>query len=219
MNSLVSVAAVLLSCLIPYYTVSAIKNANSRFRFMRSRGCLPAPSLPQLDPLFGIDLVYSQLLKTHKIRSRNAHLKQLFAVHGHTFKSRPYGHTELWTMSGLNIQSIYATDFESYGVGPLRQFVFEPLLGSGLMTTDGQAWKHSRAMVNPIFKRAQVEKDLANFESHVSRLLDLIPKDGRTVDLQPLFDRLALDSSSEFLFGESVMTLSPEMQSTDAQNF
>ena len=219
MTDLIYVYAILLSCLVLYLAVNIIRQYVSRTRCIRLKGCLPAPSLPQLDPVFGLDLVYSQIFLAHRIRSRNTYLKGLFATLGHTFQSKPYGHTELWTMSSQNIQSIYATHFESYGVGPLRHFVFEPLLGSGLMTTDGHAWKSSRAVINLLFSKAQVEEDLTNFDSHISRLLNLIPNDGRTLDLQPLFDRLALDSSSDMLFGESIMTLSPERQSADAQLF
>ena len=219
MARLIDVNTILLSCVALYLVAKTIRQYACRIRCIRLKGCLPAPSLAQLDPVFGLDLVFSQIFRAHRIQSRNRYLKELFATLGHTFQSRPYGHTELWTMSSQNIQSIYATHFESYGVGPLRHFVFEPLLGSGLMTTDGHAWKTSRAVINLLFSKAQVEEDLTNFESHISRLLDLIPNDGRTIDLQPLFDRLALDSSSDMLFGESVMTLSPERQSADAQLF
>ena len=74
-------------------------------------------------------------------------------------------------------------------------------------------------MINPLFSKAQIEEDIASFDAHVSRLLDVLPHDGNMIDLQPFFDRLALDSFSELLFGESVMTLSPERQSADAQLF
>ena len=50
-------------------------------------------------------------------------------------------------------------------------------------------------------------------------MIQLIPRDGSTVDLQPLFARLALDSSTEFLFGDSVLSLSPNQISNDAQAF
>lgn len=77
------------------------------------------------------------------------------------------------------------------------------------MTTDGSFWEHSRALIRPTFARAQIA-NLSTLEVHVSRMIDLIPKDGSTVDLQPLFARLALDSSTEFFFGESVNSLCAE---------
>jgi cytochrome P450 len=61
-------------------------------------------------------------------------------------------------------------------------------------------------MVRPNFSRAQAA-DLDTFESHIQNLIDNIPV-GETVDLQPLFFRLPLDSATEFLLGESVHSLS-----------
>lgn len=67
-----------------------------------------------------------------------------------------------------------------------------------------------QALVRPNFTRAQVA-DLDTFESHIQILITKIPRDGSTVDLQTLFFRLTLDSATEFLFGESVRSLtSPE---------
>jgi len=61
-------------------------------------------------------------------------------------------------------------------------------------------------MIRPNFSRAQVA-DLDTFESHIQNLISNIPV-GETVDLQPLFFRLTLDSATEFLLGESVYSLS-----------
>lgn len=58
-------------------------------------------------------------------------------------------------------------------------------------------------MIRPNFTRAQVA-DLASLEKHVQHLISLIPKNGATVDLQPLFYDLTLDSATEFLIGKSV---------------
>lgn len=53
--------------------------------------------------------------------------------------------------------------------------------------------------------------DLNTFERHIRHLVSRIPRDGSTVDLQTLFFQLTLDSATEFLFGESVNSLtSPE---------
>lgn len=45
------------------------------------------------------------------------------------------------------------------------------------------------------------------FEVHIKELISQIPRDGSTVDLQPLFFRLTLDSATEFLFGESANSM------------
>ena len=61
-------------------------------------------------------------------------------------------------------------------------------------------------MLRPNFVRSQVG-DLATFETHVGYLIDAIPADGSTIDLQGLYFDLTLDSATEFLFGESANSL------------
>lgn len=63
-----------------------------------------------------------------------------------------------------------------------------------------------QALVRPNFIRSQVA-DLDLYETHIQILFSKIPRDGSMVDLQPLFFQLTLDSATEFLFGESVSSL------------
>ena len=63
-------------------------------------------------------------------------------------------------------------------------------------------------MIRPSFTKAQVA-DLDALETHVQHFIDDLPRDGSTVDLQPLFFNLTLDYATEFLFGESVDSLLP----------
>ena len=72
---------------------------------------------------------------------------------------------------------------------PIRGGFAEKFIGKGVFMQDGQTWKRARALIRPTFNRAEIA-DLENFEIHVGRLLALIPRDERTVDLQPLFKRL-----------------------------
>lgn len=174
----------------------------------RKHGCQNPPSLTQWDPFFGLDLLLTQYFAGPKIRSRNRFLQSLFTSHSHTFKTHLYGSTQLFTICPSNIKAIYSSDFESWGVGPVRGFVFGPLLGPGMMTEDGPVWKHSRAITAPMFARPQFA-NLQAFDVHVQRLLHHLPEDDETVDMQPLFNRLALDSTTEMLFGKSVESLAP----------
>jgi cytochrome P450 len=74
---------------------------------------------------------------------------------------------------------------------------------------DGKKWEHSRAMLRPNFVRDQVS-DLDMEEVHVQNLLEVMPvqASGWTdfVNIQTLFFRLTIDASTEFLFGESVLS-------------
>ena len=111
-----------------------------------------------------------------------------------------------------------ATKFEDYSIGERRKKNFTPVLGDGIFTTDGAAWEHSRSMLRPNFSRSQVG-DLDTFETHVQHLINAIPRDGSTVDLQPLFFRLTVDSATEFLFGESTNCLAPGLETKSLDSF
>jgi cytochrome P450 len=74
-------------------------------------------------------------------------------------------------------------------MGPRRSEGVKPLMGLGILTTDGERWAHSRRMVKPTFNRAQVS-DRGMFEKHFERFLRLLPRDGSTVQMSSLFSQL-----------------------------
>ncbi|DAA74512.1 TPA_exp: putative Cytochrome P450 alkane hydroxylase [Trichophyton benhamiae CBS 112371] len=128
-----------------------------------------------------------------------------FYKFGNTFRLKVFTTPVIATIEPENIKSILAINFKDYGVQHRLQ-VLEPLLGRGIFDTDGDHWAISRALIRPNFSRDQVA-DLAMFEKLIPDLFALIPRDGKTVDLQKLFFRYTTDSATEFLFGESVGTL------------
>lgn len=81
------------------------------------------------------------------------------------------------------------------------------MFGDGIFTQEGRDWKHSRELLRPQFTYKQYE-NLNIFRDHVDNLLSCMSSaKGRAVDLQPLFFRLTLDTTTAFLFGESVLSL------------
>ncbi|RAO64659.1 uncharacterized protein BHQ10_000671 [Talaromyces amestolkiae] len=140
--------------------------------------------------------------------------------YGNTFQTI-LGRTLIVTIEPENIRAILSRKFEDFDLGHFRNKSLEPLLGTGIFTSDGEAWKHSRALVRPNFQRNLVA-DVEVYEKHVSKLISCLPKDGSMVDLQDLFFRMTIDSATEFLFGESVDSLdcsSSEGSDLFAQNF
>ncbi|KAF7908617.1 uncharacterized protein EAF01_004372 [Botrytis porri] len=91
----------------------------------------------------------------------------------------------------------------------MRETFGLPFLGRGIFTEDGEFWKQSRSLVRSTFSRVEIA-DLENFERHVTRFLNFIPKDGSTFDMLPLVKKLFLDISTEFLSGKSTECLAEE---------
>lgn len=89
-----------------------------------------------------------------------------------------------------NIQAVFATDMDSFGIGAMRYMSTEPLLGHGIISSDGPRWKRSRGLTQPTFARRNLEL-LQNFKVHVGRMIERIPRNGETADLKPLFAKLA----------------------------
>lgn len=174
----------------------------------RQHGCKPARRYPNTEPLLGLDL----FIRIRAAR-RNGHRSDAFlALHreyGATFELKALSRTEILTAHPENIKAVATTHFEDFGVGPRRGNVGAPFLDRGVFTEDGDFWKRSRALIRPTFSRNEVA-NLTSFEKHVNRFMALVPHDSSTVDLQPLAKRLFLDTSTEFLFGQSVESLLPE---------
>ncbi|RVX66580.1 hypothetical protein B0A52_09457 [Exophiala mesophila] len=122
-----------------------------------------------------------------------------------TYATRFFDSVVLQTCEPANIQALLASQFEDFCLGNRLQ-AWSPMFGKGIFTTDGAEWKHQRAMLRPQFAR-EVLQDFDTEERHHKNLLHhlTVRPDGWTdrVDLQPLFMRLTMDSSTELLFGQS----------------
>ncbi|MCJ1354704.1 MAG: hypothetical protein MMC33_004693 [Icmadophila ericetorum] len=113
------------------------------------------------------------------------------------------------TQKSIKNLAISASRFDEWEVTPLRGLVGAPFIECGIFTHDGSIWKRARALVRPTFNKGEIA-DLDSFEVHVKRFLALIPKDSSTFDMLALSKRLFLDTSTEFLFGQSIGSLLPQ---------
>jgi cytochrome P450 len=83
------------------------------------------------------------------------------------------------------------------------------MFGDSIFTQEGDAWKASRHILRPQFQHKQYEH-LTVFDEAIEDLLVAIQKSvdaSGVVDLQRLFFRFTLDTTTAFLFGESVKSL------------
>ncbi|KAG9245337.1 cytochrome P450 [Calycina marina] len=186
--------------------------AHHRVRFSAVNNCQPVPRYPHKDPIFGLDLFFEniRLIKHGGIlegfRARYKKVRPQSAGPVYTFSQLALGRMIINTCEPVNVQTILAKNFNDYELSPLRKKAMEPIFGHGIFSTDGEEWESSRKLLKPCFEKKSIG-DLIVHELHVRKLIDRIPKDGVTVDLQELFFELTMDSATEFLFGESTNTL------------
>ncbi|KAF5868071.1 putative cytochrome p450 alkane hydroxylase protein [Botrytis fragariae] len=161
---------------------------------MLANGCATPKKYAHKDPFFSIDM-FVALAKAMHNGSMLATVEGLFTTHGKTFQSNSWVTTVINTMDPLVIQKVLANSSEKFGVAPSRIPVVEPLMHDGIFTADGQSWAYHRSVAKQIFFGVGFSV-IPSLEKHANRLLELIPRDGSTVDIQPLLKRI-------FLFGVS----------------
>jgi cytochrome P450 len=144
--------------------------------------------------------------------------KQRFEENGDTFAFKQLGKLGVLTNDPVNVKAILSSQFQDFGVGRRRAEAFEPLIGHGIFTADGASWDKARKLVRPSFSRGQLD-DVSVFEPHLRNFLASLPADGEAVDLQPLFQGLTLDVSTDFLFGESTNVLGSAKAASAGRSF
>ena len=159
-------------------------------------GCQPPPRYPHRYPL-GLDLLLDQL-RANKRGNTAAKQRERFLAYGKTFETNLWGTRCIDTMDVKNIQAVLSQSFDAFGVEPIRLGIGEPFIGRGVFSTDGAYWKHSRDLIKPMFARAQIS-DFAALDVHLDHLLNWIPRDGSTVDLQALLKLMVCLSQFSFV--------------------
>ena len=182
----------------------------SRRALIKKHGCEPIRRNPDYNYFPNNVIGYRTLLENlASLREHNflERVQNRYRRHGnYTMVQRIIFTDMIQTIEPDNLKTVLALNFKDYSLGERRINAMLPFLGSGIFSTDGAAWQHSREMLRPNFTKSQVA-DLTTFEIHVNQLIKNLPRNGSTVDLQELFFQLTMDSGTEFLFGESTNCL------------
>lgn len=152
-------------------------------------GCQRPVKYPHKDPIWGHDLAKKRTKAVRAGRQMDLFMEH-FNTYGKTWEEKFYDARVINTMESRNIQQVCALDFQYYGK-PSSTKITSPFIGKGIFSEDGPSWKHSRDLIKPIFSRAELS-DIDSFSFHVDRFLDLIPRDGTTIDLQGPLHKLVL---------------------------
>lgn len=168
-------ALAVLVAIIAYY----LQRQRQQKSIARQKGCQPPRLYPALDVLFNLDFTYAQHhslsfgCKSHEIFGRTFLVESLFFT------------PSFQTIAPENLQAIN-NRIEDWGVEPSRRAGIEYFIGLGFITCDGDIWQHSRKVLRPSFHKSNIS-DLTPLAVEVDSLLDKMPTDGSTIDLQPLF--------------------------------
>jgi len=142
---------------------------------------------PQWDRLFGIDFFFT-VMKKRELGQDLAYFNEMFQDIGSTFGIVMMGFTLTMTNEPENIQAILAIQFADFEIGESRSKGGQQMLGHGILNSDGEAWERGRAMLRPSFVKSQVG-DFDLFERNFQKLIDVVPADGSTVDIQEFLSR------------------------------
>lgn len=119
-----------------------------------------------------------------------------------------FDESHISTAEPANIQAVLSVKSRDYDLGPKRKMKYEGLLGDGIFTSEGEQWRHFRGQLKPYFSKDLVgELDAAS--KHIDLLLHALPAEDergwvRGVDIMPMLLNFTMDSSTEFLFGQSL---------------
>ncbi|KAH8682846.1 cytochrome P450 alkane hydroxylase [Tricladium varicosporioides] len=186
-----------------------------RSRYKKETGCQVPPSYSNLDPIFGLDVLWRNFTnwKQHNLLPE---LTSRYQRYGNTYSIIIGGQRVLSTIEPENLKVILSTNFTSYDFGPVRTKALKPLLGDSIFTLSGPRWQHSRAMIRPnLIKDQFVDAEMSTFEKHLGRLLLNIPRDGSIIDLQPMFFSYTLSAALEILTGQDIHTSEKSTDSGD----
>ncbi|KAL8693456.1 MAG: hypothetical protein Q9218_001727 [Villophora microphyllina] len=190
---------------IAYCIIRQITTYVSRRKTISEHGCKSPSRYPFWDPIFGIDVIYDAI-RAVKRKTFLSEKQSHYEVYGNTHSSRLTTYPVISTIEPENIKAVLSSNFKDFEIGSPRRRAFSPILANSILVADGPEWEHSRAFLKPSFSRSQVG-DLSTLEFHVQNLLREIPTNGSTVDLAELFLRYTADVTTDFMFGESILSL------------
>ena len=182
--------------------------------------CEPPKTLTGSRLYLGLDAV-QEMFQTYYSGTRNRQLQQRFHELGITYRLQSLGTARVYTMDPVNVKAAFSGNTDDWGVEPIRLKAFEPLIGAGVLVTDGHRWSQARTLcqvtVDGIYRTHR--KNLSAFDMNIDLLLNQIPSDGRTVDMRPFFNQYMIDSATTYIFGESVGALKPGPAGSEGKAF
>jgi len=182
----VLILSLLISFPLLYKLITSLRYRNA----LRRHRCRSVASYPHKDPFLGYDL-YRIIERSRQQNNAVLTLQWLFDSYGKgkTFQALTWGIPTVYSADSRIIRAVLKEKPHNFGVEAFRKPFNDPWIRRGILVSDGQEWKMSRAILRPLFQKSQ-HADLPGLEVHILRLITLMPKDGGTFDIQPLLCNL-----------------------------
>lgn len=168
---------------------------------------------PHIDSFLGLDLAV-QTWREFKRGELCEGLRRRHLKYGSTFTTNTLGSDTIYTTEPENIRTVTTREFSKFGKSG---WVVEAAkhIGNGVLMNEGEAWKHSRTMLKPMFARTAMDEPTM-LEPHVQSMVQQmrsLSREGRGVfDFHELASMFTLDVVTEFLFGKSTDCLGNPQQ-------
>ena len=115
-----------------------------------ARGCAKLPALPRKGFL-GLGRL-SEVARANKEGRTPQWFIEKFDELGkdvHTFSASALDYELIVTRDPENARAMFQTRSRDFEISPHRKDIWSPLLGDGIFTAQGDAWKHSRQLLRP----------------------------------------------------------------------
>ena len=179
---------VILCGLLVVWVIDRLRSQLAYRKLLRDSRCEEPPKYPHKDPILGLDL-FLEIKKAFEDGRFLDTNKRHYDEFGKTFKTNAFGSTVIKTVDPEVSKLVFTTQFDKFGLQPLRYDTAKNLFGNGIIVVDGPQWAHARKMIRSSFEIVHIS-NFDNLRRHVDRFMGLLPQDGSTIDLLPLFKRL-----------------------------
>ena len=131
-------------------------------------------------------------------------LTKYTAIHGETFRFYFGGVKEaIVTTNPVVIQHVLKTNSDNYHKSEIQKKRMGHFLGKGLLTTEGEAWKTQRRLIQTGFERKQLEVLSSIMQDSLAESLRDFDRQAQTgpVDIYPLMMKITFAMVGRSLFG------------------
>ena len=98
------------------------------------------------------------------------------------------------------IRHCFVDNRQNYRMSALRQAVFKPVTREGLISAEGDAWKHARKTLSPIFTPRNIAFFADGMRATIDRVMPEFVRDGDTLEMSEITTSLTYLVLSDALF-------------------